>query len=420
VAFRVAHLSDPHLAERTRFAGTLRVLEAFAAGVELEDVDLVIVAGDLVDPRRAPARATPRERNALAGILRRCAMVCPVVVVRGNHDAAGDWSFLELLEATFPIFYCETPTTIGLAEDVSARIDDNPPEWFVPRVVVHAVPWLSPAWFADQVAELGLSLEDGHAWIEDAVRPVFDRIAAERSARPDALHVGVGHLSVRGGKLAGGQALVGGEVQIGAESLARLGLHYFGLGHLHESQEVYPGAPVWYAGSPNRLDFGETGKPCGWILATLEEDAGRTVVDFVDLPADELVALECRVLAGDDGRPPWLDFVEGGQDDADGPIPLYPDDVAGADVRVRVLVPEGLHAEDPIAELVAFIREAGGRPTVQRITVAALRVREGAEAVASAPTVAGKVRTYLEQRDHEAGQVARVLARLEAVEGRAA
>ena len=411
--FKIAHLADVHLAERVRFDGTRRVLEAFADQVDELRPDLVIIAGDLVDPRRAPAKATPLERNTFAAVVVRLAAVAPVVVVRGNHDAEGDWSFLSLLCTAYPVHYFEEPTTLELDGDGFPFVDDSDGEL---RAVVHAVPWLSAKWFADQVAALELSIEEGHAWIEDAIRPVFDGIRQRREERPDVLHVGVGHLSVRGGKLANGQALVGHEVQVGAGQLVGLGLHYFGLGHLHEAQAVADGVPIWYAGSPNRLDFGETGKPCGFVLATLDDVADRTVVDFVDLPADELVALECRVIE-EEGRAPWLDFVDGGHDDVDGPIPLYPDDVAGADVRIRVVVPEGLHAEDAIAELVAFVRESGGRPTVQRITAAALRARDGAAEVASAPDLSAKVRTYLEQRDHPADQVERVGLRLEALEG---
>lgn len=400
--FRIAHLSDVHLCERVRFAGTCRVLEAFADDVARLDVDLVLIAGDLVDPRRAPAKATPTERNFLARIVLRCAAVCPVVIVRGNHDALGDWSFLELLESRYPIRYFEEPATLDLREVVGDR--SSAP------LFVHAVPWLSPGWFASQVADLGLSIDEGHAWIEDAVRPVFADIRRQVEASPDALHVGVGHLSVRGGHLAGGQVLVGGEVQVGAEMLADLGLHYFGLGHLHEAQEVVPGAPVWYAGSPNRLDYGEAGKRCCFLLATLDADAGRTVVEYADLPADVLLTVDAEVWQTAEG----LAVLDVRSDE------ISADDFEDADVRLRVVVPEGLAAEDAIAEMVAYIEQSGGRPVVQRITAAATRSRAGAAEVAARGTVADKVQTFLAQRDHDTEQTKRVLARLEAIEGRRA
>lgn len=399
--FRVAHIADIHLCERVRFAGTLRTLEAFCEGVERERADLVIIAGDLVDPRRAPARATPTERNAFMGIVCRLAAHCPVVIVRGNHDAVGDWSFLTSLSTSHRIFYFEEPATLEISDLIEGDARGH-------RVFVHAVPWLSPSWFADQVASLGLSIDDGYAWISDATKPIFDAIRASTYESPGAIHVGVGHLSVVGGKLANGQALVGHEVQVGAGLLAGLGLHYFGLGHLHERQQVGDG-PIWYSGSPNRLDFGEAGKPCSWNLATIDSETRTTTVQAFDLPADRLLCFDGRVIVEED-RKAWVEF--------DDEAPMLGDEVAGADVRLRIRVPEGAHGEDAIAEVVAFIEQHGGKPVVQRITVAALRSRDGSDEVAAATTTADKVRTYLAQRDHDPKQIERVVQRLEAIEAR--
>lgn len=398
---RIAHLSDLHLCERVRFAGTLRVLEAFVQGVEDRGVDLVLIAGDLVDPRRAPARATPDERNAFARAVVRLARVAPVVVVRGNHDAIGDWSFLGLLESTHPIhvvedgFWTGTVWRDGAGRGRSAGVG----------IRVHAIPWISPRWFADQVRALELDQEEGQAWIEDAVRPYFDAIRADVAERGDLPHVGVAHLSVRGGRLANGQALVGGEVQIGADVLAGLGLDYVALGHLHERQEVAPG--IWYAGSPNRLDFGEAGKPCSWNLVDLDDDGPR--VTFVELPADELLTLEAVAVDREIGGP-VLDLRDGDPSRA----------AEGVEVRLRVIVPEGLAAEDQIAQMIAELEGQGAAVLLERIPAAALRARDGAEEIAAAPTIRDKVAAFLGQRSIPADQVARILARFDELEERAA
>jgi DNA repair exonuclease SbcCD nuclease subunit len=382
----IAHLSDIHIAESVGFDGTVRVLSAFADEVERRDVNLVLIAGDLGHPRRAPARATPAERNAIAAFVVRVAAVCPVVMVRGNHDEVGDWTFLKLLETEHPIAYYERPGScvrFGAGQ----------------QAMIHAIPWLSPRWFADQVAELGLDVADGHAWIEEAIGPAFDRIRADVVAAPGMVHLGIGHLSVRGGQLGNGQALVGHEVQVSADLLGSLGLSYFALGHLHEPQEVAP--HVWYSGSPNRLDFGEAGKRCGFLLAHVGvgED---TRVEFVDLPADVLACVD-------------LDVTE-----ADGVVgvgdALFPQ-APGAKVRLRFRIPEGLHAEDAIADAIAQVSASGATAVVERIVVAANRSRAGADEVAQAPSIAEKVQAYLDQRKTPKRQTRRVLTRLTAVAG---
>ena len=381
----VAHIADIHLCERVRFVGTLRVLDAFVAGVESRSVDLVLIAGDLVDPRRAPARATPDERNAIAAAVVSLAAVAPVVVVRGNHDAIGDWSFLALLASEHPIYVIEGAPWSGTIEGIR----------------VHAVPWLSPRWVADQARERGLDIEEGYALVEDAIRPILDRIRADADAHSGIPQVGIAHLSVRGGRLSSGQALVGGEVQISADALEGLGLDYLALGHLHERQDIAP--RIWYSGSPNRLDFGEAGKACSWILATVE-DSGDLLVEHVELPADELLTIEAVAVDGETGV--TIEICEGEPSLA----------VAGVEVRLRVIVPEGIAAEDSIAQMIAQMEAQGATVVLERIPSVALRARDGADEIAASPSVRAKLAAYLGQRSLPTDQVARVLARFDALE----
>ena len=382
---RLAHIADVHLSERVHFAGTLRVLDEFCAAVERsvhdrDPFDLVLIAGDIADPRRAPARATPTERNAFARLVVRLANVAPVVLVRGNHDALGDWTFLDLIETTHEVRWVDNaPESLTLAQ--------------LPGVVVHAVPWQSPRGWED----FG---DDCEAGMEAVFRGIGDLVEAE----PDALHIGVGHMSITGGRLPSGQALVGAEVQVPASMLMLARCNYFALGHLHEFQRI-PGVRAAYSGSPNRLNFGEAGKRCGWLDVRVDSDG--STIDFVELAADRMVTIDADVRTLDDGRV-VLDVVE------DAP------DCANADVRVRVRVPEGVAAEDEIAALVARVEGGGGRVTLERIALTELRAREGADEIAAQPSIAAKVETYMEQRGHDAEQTRRVLGRLERLQERGA
>ena len=377
---RIAHIADIHLSERVRFDGTVRVLEEFAEYVESTvgatySIDLVLIAGDIADPRRAPARATPLERNTFARFVLRLAECCPVVCVRGNHDAPGDWTWLNWLRGGHMIRWKdEGPDCLDVIYEDGRH------------VIVHTLPWQSPRAWA----------EYGDLGVEEAMRVVFGATGEIVEDMPDAIHVGLGHLSAKGGKLPSGQELVGAEVEVPAHLLNASKVSYFALGHLHSHQQV-PGTRAWYAGSPNRLNFGEAGKPCGFNDVIVHDD-GSPEVTFVPLDADKLHTIDVTVTE-DGGGYASLGALDAIED--------------GADIRLRVRVPEGVACEDVIVQFVGDIERSGATAHVERIVLSQLRAREGADDVAKAPSIDDKLDTYLRQRGVGDDQRERVLARFD-------
>lgn len=395
---RLAHISDIHLSERVYFESTKRVLVEFVEHVEAaaktsEPFDLVAIPGDIADPRRAPARATPAERNYFGTIVARLARVCPIVAVRGNHDAVGDWSFLNSMRTEHPVIW----------------IDEGFDSFEVPGlagVMVHAVPWQSPA--AWQRMANGLSVEPGEDPVELAMRAAFEGIADHVRADEAMIHIGIGHMAVAGGKLPSGQELVGSELEVPWHMLALARCHYFALGHLHSAQKV-KGSPSYYAGSPNRLNFGEAGKPCSFYDVVVEHDEVHAQAVLLE-QANRLHTVDATALVTTTGEVDLdvnfdnLDVLYGVK--------------AGDQVRVRVRIPEGLSVEDLIAQLVQHVEGLGAVAHLERIPLTELRAREGADEIANAPTVAQKVEAYLAQRDVEPNQRGRVLARFDRLQER--
>ena len=384
---RIAHIADIHLSERVHFESTKAVLVEFVEHVERaagtdEPFDLALLAGDLGDPRYAPARATPPVRNFMTDIVRRLANVAPVVGVRGNHDYVGDWRFLNHLDTTHPVRWVDVEfdsfSIPGLAD-----------------VTVHAIPWASPAaWQRLGAAMRGLGPDDDPT--EAAVEMVFGSIGSVVEETPHHLHIGVGHMHVAGGRLPNGQELVGPELDVPWHALASARCNYFALGHLHSYQKI-KGSPSWYAGSPNRLNYGEAGKPSGFLDVTVTHD--ETFVRFEPLWSANVMHT-VDVTIGADG-----DVLEAAE-------PEYEISV-GHHVRLRVRVPEGVACEDVIAQFVGDIERSGATAHVERIVLSQLRAREGADDVAKAPSIDDKLDTYLRQRGVGDDQRDRVLARFE-------
>ena len=88
---KILHTSDWHVDKKLRGASRLdeytAVLDEIAGIAETEDVDMVIVAGDVFDTKNP----TPAAERLVYATLQRIAALCPVVVIAGNHDNPAKW-----------------------------------------------------------------------------------------------------------------------------------------------------------------------------------------------------------------------------------------------------------------------------------------------------------------------------------------
>jgi exonuclease SbcD len=76
----------------------------------------------------------------------------------------------------------------------------------------------------------------------------------------DAVNIVAAHGFVRGGRLGGGErdAQTIEDYWVDATAFGARP-HYVALGHLHLTQQIAGGCPIWYSGSPIQVDFGEEG-----------------------------------------------------------------------------------------------------------------------------------------------------------------
>lgn len=282
-------IGDTHVDERSRFDETSRLLDVFAQHVEAERPDMVIHTGDLY--HRA---SSPRERELACGWLQRLADVCPVVVVRGNHDARHDIEHISRLKATHLVMGVERPDIIPVAGHY-----------------VCALPWPTRSMAASHAEALGVDASEG-------LRSILRWFGAElpTDGNPRIL---AAHAMVRGSRTSLGQPLTGCDYELGLDDLGLARCSVVALGHIHMRQGWADGS-VFYTGSPRRTAFGEL------------ESKGFTriganhVPQHVELPATPMVLLEAD----------WHDehmgisgVVEAGLSQVDTSVPI------GSEVRLR-------------------------------------------------------------------------------------
>lgn len=278
---RVLHTSDWHLGhllldlsrEREHRAFHLWLLEVLVA----EEIDALLVTGDVFDGGNPPASAQAAWFEFLAEAHRRRPAMTTVVIA-GNHDSPAR------LVAPAPLMAGVRAHVVGAlprradgAIDVERvvvplpRADGRVAAWAV------AVPFLRPGDLAD---------DDG-----DAVNAVYaEALGYARAVRePGQAIIAMGHLHVSGGEpswMSERRITVGGIEAIGAGALGD-DLAYVALGHLHKAQRV-GGEHVRYAGSPIPLAMGEADYKHQVVVFELD---GERATAIRALPVPRLVQL---------------------------------------------------------------------------------------------------------------------------------
>ncbi len=91
--------------------------------------------------------------------------------------------------------------------------------------------------------------------------------------------------------------MLGQEVILPRSMVTNPAFDYVALGHIHKHQVLSEEPPVVYAGSIERIDFGEEKEDKGFVVAEVEK--GRATYEFVKLAARPFVTVEVEA-RGDD------------------------------------------------------------------------------------------------------------------------
>ena len=249
---KILHTADWHvgkvLKNQPRFDEHQAVLAELVRIADREDVDLVVVAGDLFETTTPGPQA---QGLVMTTLLKLRARGRHVVVLAGNHDN------LRLVDEVYrPVLgelgvhvlgHPKRPDSGGTIE-LTTREGE--------RAKVAALPFLSYR-YAVRAAEVVLHESAEHGM--DYSRKVAAIVGALcGSFTDDTVNVVTTHGTLLGGRRGGGEREV--QTLLGYELPATVfpsSAHYAALGHLHRYQEIDGPCPIAYSGSPLALDFGE-------------------------------------------------------------------------------------------------------------------------------------------------------------------
>jgi len=262
---KILHTSDWHLGRslygQKRYDEFTKFLDWLSNTIENENIDALLVAGDVFDTNIPSNRSQELYYRFLCRVSRSCCR--HIVVIAGNHDSP---SFLnaprELLRA-LNVYVVGAMTEEPEDEVIVLNDEQN-----LPQAIVCAVPYLRDKDI--RTVEPGESIEDKNAKLVNGLRNHYAEVCAIAEQKQSEFNknghsfvpiIAMGHLFTAGGKTIDGDGVR--ELYIG--SLAHLGedvfpttIDYLALGHLHVPQCVGDAEHIRYCGSPIPMGYGET------------------------------------------------------------------------------------------------------------------------------------------------------------------
>jgi exonuclease SbcD len=275
---------DPASGINGRVLDFLRRLDDAIAYALENEIDLVLFAGDAYktrDPNSTYRREFARriKRLADAGV--------PVVLLVGNHDLPS----MQRKASSVEIFdTLGVPNVVVAKREGLHRLRTRRGD----EIQVATVPYPLRRRLLTHDEFRGLSLAE----LDAAVRTMMaDNITALADQVDRALPaVLTGHFSVSEAVWGSERSvMLGRDVIVPLSSLADPTWDYVALGHIHRHQELNRGhhPPVVYAGSLERIDFGEESEDKGFVVA--EVSRGRTIWTFHPVAARRFLTLTVDV-----------------------------------------------------------------------------------------------------------------------------
>lgn len=302
---RILHFSDLHLGVEnyghldprtglsTRLGDFLRSFDSVVEFALDEDIHLVLFCGDAYKTRDP----NPTYQREFAKRIRRLSRSgVPVFLLTGNHDlplARGKANTLEIFD------------TLDVDNVVVANmLSTHRIETKGGKVQIVGLPWPIRSHLVTKDEFKGASVEEINRRLGDAI----DALVREETENlePGLPAVLAAHGTVFGATYGSERSvLLGQELIIPRSVVANPAFDYVALGHIHKHQVLRDAdPPVVYAGSIERIDFGEEKEQKGFVVVQLEK--GSAQFEFIPLEVRSFLTMEVEA----NGEDPTAQVLE--------------------------------------------------------------------------------------------------------------
>lgn len=260
---RFIHTSDWHIGKNLEGHSRLEEQEKFCNDfikiVETNNIDMVIIAGDVYDTSNPPAGAETLFYKTICKLAdngNRC-----VLVIAGNHDNP------ERLSAITPLAKEQGIIILGYPLSSTTKLKYNGYEIVEAKegymkldikgekVCVITLPYPSEKRLNDAIRGVE-SEEELQKTYSSKIGDIFRKL--EENFEEDSINIAVSHLFVCGGDSSDSerQIQLGGSLVVDKHDLPQKS-QYTALGHLHKPQKVSERLNVYYSGSPLQYSVNE-------------------------------------------------------------------------------------------------------------------------------------------------------------------
>lgn len=249
---RILHTADWHIGKKLHkhnlYPDFTIFIDWLCQLVAEEEIDVVLISGDVFDLANPSAEARQQYFNALVRLHK---LGCTIIVTGGNHDSPS------MLNAPKELLKSLNVHVVG-------ALPENMEECLIPlykdgeiKIIVAAIPYLRDANL--HTASQSSSYEDRLETMRTGIGLIYKQ-AAEMSANkyPGIPCIAMGHLFAAGVTTSESER----DIQIGNNAMFNAFnfdsyFSYVALGHIHKPQKVSSTIPTYYSGSPLALSFSE-------------------------------------------------------------------------------------------------------------------------------------------------------------------
>ncbi len=260
---------DPTTGLSSRLLDFLKALDRLVDYAIENKVDLVLFCGDAYKSRE-PTQT--QQREFARRIYRLSSSGIPIFLLIGNHDlpnAIGKATTTEIFD---------TLTVKNVYVSNRPEVHRIPTPSGIVQVV--SLPWLRRSALLTKEDTKNLTFEQINERLQAAMTEVVAKKAKELD--PELPAVLAAHVWVTGAKVGSESSMtIGQEHALLVSNIIHPAFDYVALGHIHKHQVLNENPPVVYAGSLERLDFGETEDEKGFYIVDIEPDEkGKRKVKF--------------------------------------------------------------------------------------------------------------------------------------------
>lgn len=255
---KILHSSDWHLGKslegQSRLPEQEQFLEDFIRIVEENEIDVVLISGDIYDSGNPPAKAEQMFYDTLKKISKHGERL--IVVIAGNHDSPERLTAARPLAMEHGIVMAGTPKTIvpegvyGQHQVIRSGEGFIEVEVHGERAVILLVPFPSEKRLNEFLYDTMSEEDEKQQSYNERIKELFAQL--EKEFREDTINLVMAHIFASGVEETGSErSLTLGGSYLADSSVFPENAQYIALGHIHRMQTV-PGTNTRarYSGSP--------------------------------------------------------------------------------------------------------------------------------------------------------------------------